>query len=368
MGKVRLAQLHPWIETWDPPGIYAGIEGKGANDVADATAIEIEYCRLRGLTYIGGAVDIYKCFDQVRREIVHRLLNEAGLPPGILHAYKDFQEAISVRNTVVGCLGDVYRKPTSIPQGGGMSMMITSLLLRAWVVQMGEVYVIQRILADDLQLMCTGEGCKDQLRNFRDGFDATHKYLEDLGAKLAPKRSITLSSSTIARKWLGMHRWRRPGRTITVITDGKDLGCRMNATSNRFNWTTLTKRMRNVAEGVEALNRFKAPYDKDDLKGGGIAQGLVWVRRSSGKRERPSEATGLHHQKADLHNRAAVSGLYVRHVLLRSGPRRRYSHLDEASFCVPEIPRSEGHARGVWDWHGSVDSRPTAILERCRRW
>ena len=112
-----------------------------------------------------------------------------------------------------------------------MSMMITSLLLRAWVVQMQAMKVKPRILADDLQLMATGS---NHLSKFKEAFDATHKHLEDLGAKLAPKKSITWSSSAASRKWLTKHRWRRPQRTIKVITDGRDLGAHMNAAANRF--------------------------------------------------------------------------------------------------------------------------------------
>ena len=140
-GKIRLPQLQPWIATWDMQEIYAGVEGKGANDAAYATAIEIEYCRVHGIEYSGGAADIFKCFDQVKREIVYKLLKEAGIPKGILTAYKNFQERLQVRNTVAGGLGEAYGKPTSIPQGDPMSMMITSLLLRAWVVQMREMKV-----------------------------------------------------------------------------------------------------------------------------------------------------------------------------------------------------------------------------------
>ena len=75
--------------------IYAGIEGQGANDAAYATAIEIENCRLQGIDYSGGAADIFKCFDQVRREIVYKLMEETGIPKGILTAYRDFQESYS---------------------------------------------------------------------------------------------------------------------------------------------------------------------------------------------------------------------------------------------------------------------------------
>ena len=139
------------------PEIYAGIEGKGAADAAYATALEIEHCRVTGTRYTGGAADIYKCFDQVRRDIVYRILEEAGMPTKVVHAYRSFQEALTVRNTVAGGLGEPYLKPTAIPQGDPMSMVITALLLRPWVKQMQRHGVKPRILADDLQLMAQGQ-------------------------------------------------------------------------------------------------------------------------------------------------------------------------------------------------------------------
>ena len=76
--KIRLAQLQPWIALWALPKIYAGIRGQGANDAAYATAVEIEYCRVHKISYTGGAADIFKCFDQIRREIVYKVLKEAS--------------------------------------------------------------------------------------------------------------------------------------------------------------------------------------------------------------------------------------------------------------------------------------------------
>lgn len=110
-------------------------------------------------------------FNEIHREIAYRVLKVAGLPRGILHAYKDFQEALQVRNTTAGGLGAAYEKPTSIPQGGAMPMMITSLPLRAWVVQMELRAVTPRILADDMQLLCTGSR---RLEHFESGFSKRH--------------------------------------------------------------------------------------------------------------------------------------------------------------------------------------------------
>ena len=80
-------------------------------------------------------------------------------------------------------MGEAYAKPTSVPQGDPMSMMVVALLLRAWIVAMKSMGLRPRVLADDLQLIAIG---KDHLKDFKEGFDATHRHIEMMGALLAP--------------------------------------------------------------------------------------------------------------------------------------------------------------------------------------
>lgn len=51
--------------------------------------------------------------------------------------------------------------------GGPLSMMITSLLMRAWITHMKSIAVQPRVLADDLQFPCTG---LNHLKLFETGF------------------------------------------------------------------------------------------------------------------------------------------------------------------------------------------------------
>ena len=97
-------------------------------------------------------------------------MKEAGMPKGVREAYQKFQENLKVHNTIAGGIGEAYTKPTSIPQGDPFSMMLTSLLMRAWIVQMHTIAVQPRLLADDLQLLCTGP---NHLQLFEYGFNKT---------------------------------------------------------------------------------------------------------------------------------------------------------------------------------------------------
>ena len=114
-------------------------------------------------------------------------------------------------------------------------------------------------LADDLLLMSTGN---QSLNNFEYAYNLTHKHLEDMGAKVAPKKCTTFSSSAANRKWLKQNKWRRLGTTVNVVTDMRDLRAHLNAAGARLSGATLTRRMRTVRTATMRLGRMKAPYDK----------------------------------------------------------------------------------------------------------
>ena len=116
--------------------MYAGVEGQGAADAAYATALLLEYCTLHNSPFSGGAADIYTCFDQLSRPLIYDLIKAAGMPKRIAEPYQRFLEGVLVRNSLGGSLGEAYSKPTSIPQGDPLSMMIFALIARPWIMQM----------------------------------------------------------------------------------------------------------------------------------------------------------------------------------------------------------------------------------------
>ena len=77
----RLHDLYPWVQTWANSHMFAGIPGLGAADGWFATAIHLEHLTTSHTAYMGGAVDIMKCFDQIHRGLLYALALEAGIPP-----------------------------------------------------------------------------------------------------------------------------------------------------------------------------------------------------------------------------------------------------------------------------------------------
>ena len=210
--KIRLKDLKPWIAAWTLPEMYAGIEGQGAADAAYSTALQIEHCMVNGVDFTGGASDVYKCFDQVQRPIIYEMLQKAGMPMRILKTYEKFQEGLTAYNTIAGGIGEGYKKPTSVPQGDPLSMMVTALQMRPWIMQMKSMAVKPRILADDLQIFATGPR---HLEWFTHAFDKTHLHLQDMGARIAPQKSLTFSSNNTARQWLRKHQMEDPAGCCT---------------------------------------------------------------------------------------------------------------------------------------------------------
>ena len=134
----------------------AGVGGQGGEDAAYASAVLLEHCLSNGKEATGGAAEIFKCFDQVMRNLVYELLDKADMPRNILDAYIGFQENLKAYNTVAGGVGEGYTKPTSVPQGDPLSMMVVALLLRAWILEMRYMWLHPRVLADDMQIIATG--------------------------------------------------------------------------------------------------------------------------------------------------------------------------------------------------------------------
>ncbi len=112
-----------------------------------------------------------------------------------------------------------------------------------------------RVPADELLVYALGE---DHERVFREAYDATHDYLQHLGARMAHSKSYTFSTVRQTRRKLRQHLWRGVNATIKVVSNVRDLGSHLNVASGMFG-TTINGR---INEAIETIKRIAhTPYD-----------------------------------------------------------------------------------------------------------
>ena len=128
-------------------------------------------------------------------------------------------------------------------------MLFISLMLRPWILYMKRLSCVPRVLADDLLVM----SLSPKLDVFIEGYEATHIYLADMGAKVAPNKSYTFSSSADFRGWLKDYVWPALGKCIVTFINFRDLGSHLNF-SMRPCGATLTAR---IGRGTEIINRIR---------------------------------------------------------------------------------------------------------------
>ena len=252
----RLGDLQPWVQLWKIDGLYAGIPGFSADDAWWTSGFLVENATLLSIPFSGGAMDIFKCFDQISRQLLQLILGIAGMPQCISEPYFRFHETLSVYNSIAGGLGDPYFKRCSIPQGCPFSMMFIALLLRPLLllVQSSGILVL-RILADDILLLAFGE---HHLPDFVSGFEQIAIFLSDMGSRLSPHKSFLFSSTTGGRDYLGRYVWDFVGGTIKVVQNFRDLGAHMSIGAGHCG-TTLTNRMQ---AAIVKLRRLRwLPHD-----------------------------------------------------------------------------------------------------------
>ena len=171
--------------------------------------------------------DIAKRFDQLRRSLVYKVAEAAGMPVRVLNWYKAFVENLSVYNTLAGGLGTAYGRRCGIPQGCPFSMMLVGLIMRPWIILMRQVTGIKAfILAGDVLVLAKGP---DMVGNAAEAIDKTHEYVHDMGAKVVPDKSYNFASAKVAMEWLRDTWWEGIRSKIEVVNDFRYLGAHLNA-------------------------------------------------------------------------------------------------------------------------------------------
>ena len=73
------------------------------------TQLEFEVRSLAGQQITVGKIDVYRCFDQIVRQLLIALAREAGMPATILDTYADVVNNLSIHLQIGGSLGEEHQ-------------------------------------------------------------------------------------------------------------------------------------------------------------------------------------------------------------------------------------------------------------------
>jgi ribonuclease HI len=258
-GTCRNRGLRDWIKTWDCPELNSGVPGKGAQDAWLNIALRLELAQLNNQQIAGASVDVYKCFDQINRDLVLLLAEKAGMPRRILIPYFNYIDSLKIRYQIGSTVGGEHYDKTSIPQGCPFSMTIVALILLPWIQRMRALNVEPRVLADDLMAIATG---KNHIDRTVAALQESKTFFTAIGAKVADNKCFTFAGDSASRKELGEHTWDSDGLLIPCRSSFRDLGSHLNLGRNH-NGVTLTQR---INKAVGMANRLNWMQAGDDMK------------------------------------------------------------------------------------------------------
>ena len=182
---------------------------------------------------------MYKCFDQVNRELVKEVAHAAGMPDRILIPYMAYLEQMETQFQIGQTIGAPHKDKASIPQGCPFSMSMLALLLKPWINKMRELNVEPRCLADDLMILATG--ITHQARYIR-AMKQSKIYFKDIGARVADNKCFSFAGDSNTRQFLADYIWDDKHTKIPTINNFRDIGTHLNLTNNN-NGKTITDRI-----------------------------------------------------------------------------------------------------------------------------
>ena len=90
-------------------------------------------------------------------------------------------------------------------------------------------------------------------KNFAKALDATHSFLHQMGAKVAPTRSFNFATHQGVERWLGRKTWIGANPTIRVVDDLRYLGAHITTTYDCISGTLNDR----IDKAVSQLQRLR---------------------------------------------------------------------------------------------------------------
>eukprot|EP00969_Alexandrium_andersonii_P202097 8930319-Alexandrium_andersonii.AAC.1 len=212
-GAMRLAHLEAWVRRWLPDDAHGGFKGRSAEVASWVLAARLEHNGLKGVSTSSMSIDVFKCFDQVSRQLIACIIERMGAPKRFVRGWLGVVDNMVVRNGLANAVGKPYRRHMGIPQGCPCSMMLLGALLTPMIRMVTVSSAIARSLADDLTVVTEGEEHWERLVDVGEG---VHRYLCRAGSRIAFNKCFLCSTHKRTRRLMKVYRWKALGQCIPV--------------------------------------------------------------------------------------------------------------------------------------------------------
>lgn len=218
--------------------MFAGMVQQGAVDAWYQVAMEIEEITLSG-TSCGGASDIHKFFDQIRRSFVYKVVGNGW------YANEGIEHLQEIRRGLAKIKYHCWRIGALIPKGKWDTARV-----RPWVCMMKGLMLILRLVADGVMIMAVGANI---FQTYSHVFKHAHLHLQTMGARGASTKLFGFASCATTRDWL-FDTWRPAiNAKIEVVRELRYLGARLSTTLTQKH-STIARRWGNL---ISTLSKLK---------------------------------------------------------------------------------------------------------------
>ena len=246
--SIRAKQLLEFLKPLVPHSCCGNIPSKSAAHVWHSLQAMIEDAFVSDSTVAGVTCDIQKCFNNLPREPLIRVLYKLGAHPNLLRGWSKALTVLQRRFSVRGSVGPSHKSSSGFAEGcalSAVSMVGANVLLEAWVKRCTPSCTLWSYV-DNLELTASSP------QTMLEGFQAMNTLLHALQLPLDVDKTYYWATSSSARKFF-------KDRSLPVEHACRDLGSQMQYTRVASN-SVFTSRISNFQSRWLSLTISPASY------------------------------------------------------------------------------------------------------------
>ena len=129
---MRYRDLENWRNEWLDPCVCGGEPEREALHAFLAASLDIECAHLKGEDLIAAFLDYAKFFDSMPWELLFKLAEWWGMPPGILKSMRSLYNSMLSYFRINGHYGEAWGRTNGFAQGCSLSILFANMFGSLW--------------------------------------------------------------------------------------------------------------------------------------------------------------------------------------------------------------------------------------------